>query len=259
MFGNAQRKHGNQDQVLTELRRALAQKTQGMAAEQPRPLPTELPLIDAALQGGLPRGKLIELVGGAGKMAFTLLALAAATQRGELCALVDCDDSLDVRTAARVGVVLERLLWVRLPSPDDAPAAPGPALAQNDGRQRSEKAAVQHSAQKAVDLLLGAGGFGLVVLYAAGRAGRLAGFSGGTAWPRLVQRSEQSRTALLVVAEQPWAGSFAAATLRCAPGETVWEKAPGGRLVLRGHSAAIEVERSRLGPPGEAAELSLRK
>jgi hypothetical protein len=61
------------------------------------------------------------------------------------------------------------------------------------------------------------------------------------------------------VADQPIAGSAAAATLRCAPGEAVWQHAPGGRLLLHGQQATIEVVRSRLGAPGEVEPLPLRK
>src|SRR5882724_8201872 len=42
-----------------------------------------------------------------------LAALAAATHREEICALVDATDALDAGSAAAAGVDLERLLWVR--------------------------------------------------------------------------------------------------------------------------------------------------
>jgi len=240
MSAIAQRRQAPDGEVVANLRRALAARAPGPASEQTKPMPTELSAVDAALQGGLPRGKLIEIVGGAGKMSFALLALAAATQRGELCAFVDCDDALDAKTAARIGVVLERLLWVRIPSDAD----------KGDT-----------SALKAVDLLLEAGGFALIVLYVSGQASQgLGSFRrAGAAMPRLVQRCEKAKAALLIAAEQAVAGSFAAATLRCTPGEAVWERAPGGRLILHGQRAAIEVVRSRLGPPGEVEPLSLRK
>lgn len=245
MFGNAQPRQSPTGDVVAKLRQAISARAQAPASEQPPPLSTELSIVDAALQGGLPRGKLIEIVGGAGKMAFTLLALAAATQRGELCAFVDCEDTLDVKTAERVGVQLERLLWVR-------------ALQETEttGARKDKEAA---SDLKAVDLLLGAGGFALVVLAVSRRAAQAGGWRTGTAWPRLIQRCEKARASLLIVAEQAVAGSFAAATLRCAPGEAVWQQAPGGRLVLCGQRAAIEVVRSRLGPPRDAEPLPLLK
>ena len=45
-------------------------------------------------------------------MAMTQM-VAAATQRGEIAALVDTLDRLDVASAAAAGVDLSRLLWIR--------------------------------------------------------------------------------------------------------------------------------------------------
>jgi hypothetical protein len=249
MSGNALRRQIIEGDVVDNLRRALSAKTQAAAPakELPRPLSTNLSVVDEALRGGLPRGKLIEIAGGAGKMAFALLALAAATQRGELCAFVDTEDALDVQSAARIGVVLERLLWVR--------PATNTQLNRDNAKPADSNA---DSALKSVDLLLGAGGFSLIVMYI-GQSGRGRGWRAASVWPRLGQRCEKANTALLVATDEPLAGSFAAATLRCEPGEAVWERAPGGRLVLQGQRAAIEVVRSRLGSPGDSAPLALKK
>src|SRR5580765_1978953 len=67
------------------------------------------------LSGGLPRGCLSEICGPAssGRTSVLLAALAAATRRQEVCALVDATDTLDAVSAAAAGVDLERLLWVR--------------------------------------------------------------------------------------------------------------------------------------------------
>jgi hypothetical protein len=68
-----------------------------------------------SLTGGLPRGCLTEVCGPAssGRTALLLAALAAATRRGEFCAVVDASDALDPHSVAAAGVDLERLLWVR--------------------------------------------------------------------------------------------------------------------------------------------------
>ena len=249
MSGNALRRQISEGDVVGNLRRALFEKTQAQAPakEQSRPLQTNISSVDEALQGGLPRGKLIEIAGGAGKMAFSLAALASATGRGELCAFVDSEDSLDVQSAARAGVVLERLLWVR----------PATNTAINRDNAKPADASVDN-ALKSVDLLLGAGGFSLIVM-SVGQNCRSRGWRAASVWPRLVQRCEKARTALLIATDEPLAQSFAAATLRCAPGEAVWERAPGGRMVLHGQRAAIEVVRSRLGSPGDSAPVSLKK
>jgi recombination protein RecA len=78
------------------------------------------PAIDA-LTGGLPRGCLTEICGpsSSGRTTLLLAALAAATRRGEFCAVVDASDALDPHSVAAAGVELERLLWVRCG--EDAP------------------------------------------------------------------------------------------------------------------------------------------
>ena len=81
----------------------------------PRPRPSGTPELDRLLEGGLPAGRLVEVVGrrSDGRFSTVLTALAAATSRGEAAALVDLGDALDPRGAQRAGVVLARLLWVR--------------------------------------------------------------------------------------------------------------------------------------------------
>src|SRR5882724_6194127 len=78
-----------------------------------------------ALTGGLPRGCLSEVCGSAssGRTSVLLAALAAATHREEICALVDATDALDAGSAAAAGVDLERLLWVRCGSGRRTPGA----------------------------------------------------------------------------------------------------------------------------------------
>ena len=100
-----------------------------------------MPAIDAALGGGLRRGHLSEIVGGrsSGRTAAVCRALGAAVSRGELVALVDTCDRFDPESAAATGLDLSRLLWIR--ETGDATRA-----------------------LKAMNLVLQAGGFGLVVL-----------------------------------------------------------------------------------------------
>ncbi len=78
-------------------------------------LPMDVPLVDACLRGGLPRGQLSEFSGpgSCGRMTLLLQLMSAATQRGEIVALIDTCDRLDVASAAAAGVDLDRLLWIR--------------------------------------------------------------------------------------------------------------------------------------------------
>ncbi len=68
-----------------------------------------------ALTGGLARGCLTEICGTAssGRTSILLSALAQATQRGEVCALIDASDAFHPASGAAAGVELGRLLWVR--------------------------------------------------------------------------------------------------------------------------------------------------
>ena len=80
----------------------------------PEMVSSGIPAIDT-LTGGLPRGCLTEICGPAssGRTTVLLAALAAATRRGEYCAVIDASDALDPQSAAASGIDLERLLWVR--------------------------------------------------------------------------------------------------------------------------------------------------
>src|SRR5271154_4432269 len=84
------------------------------ARPTPQMVPSGVREIDA-LTGGLPRGCLTEICGPAssGRTSVLLAALAAATQRQEVCALVDVSDAFNPRSAAAAEVNFERLLWVR--------------------------------------------------------------------------------------------------------------------------------------------------
>ena len=76
---------------------------------------TGVDTLDGRLDGGLPRGQLSEIIGPrtSGRMSLLLRMLASATARGELVAVVDALDMLDVASLEAAGVVLDRLLWIR--------------------------------------------------------------------------------------------------------------------------------------------------
>ncbi|MGE0043164.1 MAG: hypothetical protein AB7H88_09420 [Vicinamibacterales bacterium] len=77
--------------------------------------PLAVEAVDTRLLGGLPRGRLSEIVGPAssGRTSLAWAWLGAATRRGEWVALVDTFDRFDPASGADCGIVLERLLWVR--------------------------------------------------------------------------------------------------------------------------------------------------
>jgi len=80
----------------------------------PEMVSSGIPQLDL-LTGGLARGCLTEICGTAssGRTSVLLFALARATQRGEVCALVDSSDAFDPASAAAAGMEMSRLLWVR--------------------------------------------------------------------------------------------------------------------------------------------------
>jgi hypothetical protein len=151
---------------------------------------TGVPVIDAALGGGLRRGHLSEIVGrrSSGRTAAVGRALAAAVSRGELVALVDTCDRFDPESAAANGLDLSRLLWIR--ETGDATRA-----------------------LKAMNLVLQAGGFGLVVLDLADVAPRVVRSLPFTTWFRLARVIEGSQTVAVVVAAEHLARSSGGATV----------------------------------------------
>ena len=191
----------------------------GAALATPLPrLPTGLLGLDAALGGGLPRGRVTELAGArsTGRTGLTCRIAAAATQASETIAWVDPEDALEPEAAAAIGVVLDRTLWVR---PRDVP-----------------------DALRATEILLRAGGFGLVVLDLVAAPKR-----GGPHWIRLVAAAERTRTALLVVAPERTVGTFAALGLAVTGRRVRWSGRP---VLLDGIDAHVTVARSRIGRPG---------
>lgn len=177
-----------------------------------------------ALTGGLPRGCLTEICGAAssGRTTLLLAALAAATRRGECCALVDAGDALDPQSAAAAGIDLDRLLWVRCG--EDSPRRRGdtekPKYGQGSefqdskfqGSKFNEKGSQQgeHRLEqllRAADLLLESGGFGLIALDLGDLPPQAARHIPLTTWFRFRRAVEHTPTVLLAVERQSIAGS----------------------------------------------------
>ncbi len=77
-------------------------------------LPTGIAEIDEFFNG-FPRGAITEIHGApsSGRTSLLLSSLALATRHEEICALIDCNESFDLSSAARAGISFDRLLWVR--------------------------------------------------------------------------------------------------------------------------------------------------
>jgi len=194
----------------------------------PARLPTRLAPLDDLLDGGLPRGRLSELAGGrsTGRTALACAIAAGATRAGEIVGWIDPEDALDPDAAAAAGLVLERTLWVR-------------------PRQLDE-------AVRAADLLLAAGGFGLVVLDVAETPP-----DARTHWTRLARTAERSRTALLVVSKRRQTHASAALMLEVTGRRVRWSGGSGRLVLLDGLTCRVTVARNRIGRTG--GEVVLRQ
>lgn len=192
------------------------------ARERRGRLATGVEALDRLLGGGWPRGALSELVGGrsSGRTALALSSIAEALRRHEAVALVDVGGALDPRAAARAGVPLGRLLWVR--------CAPDKALA-------------------AAEVVLSAGGFGLLALDLGDARAEAGGPRPTTAaWLRLKRGTERHGTAVLVTAERRPQGALGA----CAVALSARARFAGGAApLLVGLDAQATAERG-----GAAAE-----
>jgi hypothetical protein len=160
--------------------------------------------IDACLRNGVPRGQLSELTGprSAGCTTLLLQTMATATQRGELVALVDTFDRLDVASMAAAGADLSRVLWIR----GQASGPPDWAVDR---------------AFKALNLVLQAGGYGLVAIDLADVPARMLRGIPFTTWLRVQRAVEGRDTACVLVAPEPIARSAGGLTLTLT-GRTSW-------------------------------------
>ncbi len=171
---------------------------------------TGISAIDALCSGGIPRGALTEIYGPAssGRTSLLLATLARVTANQEYCALIDTSDAFDPASAAEAGVHLSRVLWIR--------------CGGNAGH-----------ALKAADLIVQAGGFGLIVMDLADTPPRTAARISLASWFRLRHAVERTPAALLVVEQNLNAKSCSSLQLELHSEAVRWSGAQFGKL-LRG-------------------------
>jgi hypothetical protein len=180
-----------------------------------------IPAIDA-LTGGLPRGGLTEICGSAssGRTTVVLSALAAATRRGEFCALIDASDALDPQSLDAASVDLDRLLWVRC----------------SDAKQTRTSEHRLEQVLRATDLLLESGGFGLLILDLADVPAQSARRIPLTTWFRFRRAVEHKPTILLAIEQQPIAGSCSSLLLQLAS-QKFEQKSSARQIPLQSNSS----------------------
>jgi len=142
------------------------------------------------LTGGIPKGAITEIFGlaSSGRTSLMLSLLSYATTHDEICALVDVNDVFAPASAGPAGIDFDRLLWVRC-------------------------AANLENSFKATDLLLHAGGFGLVILDMGDVPGKDARRIISSWWYRFRRTVENKPTAIVVIAAESCTRSCAALTL----------------------------------------------
>jgi hypothetical protein len=158
--------------------------------------------------GEIPRGALTEIAGPAssGRTSLLYSLLATASSGKEFCALLDAEDTFDPESAATAGVRLPQVLWVRC-----------------GGN-------IEH-ALKSADMLSQAGSFGLVAIDLGGIPAKVMRRIPLAAWFHLRHGVENTRTALIVVAQQIHAHSCSALKIEFSRSRTLWRgQLPGGLL-----------------------------
>ncbi len=173
-----------------------------------------------SIVGDIPRGALTEIAGPASSGRTSLLhsLLANMTSRQEFCALLDVENTFDPESAATAEVRLSQVLWVR---------CGGNA---------------EH-ALKAADMLAQGGGFGLVAIDLGDTPEKVIRRIPLAAWFRLRHGVENTRTALIAVAQQIHARSCSALKIELSCQRTLWRgQLPG--CFLHGLELAAQATRN---------------
>ena len=216
---------------VAALESLLERRWHGAAVHgQVRVLPgwqTGISSVDLALSpGGIPRGRLTEIFGGAssGKTTLAYGLLAACTQRGEIGAYVDPQAGLFAPAAHDAGIDLHRLIVIR--------------------------AAREQALRRAIDALVRSGACAVIVL-----DGTSADALQTHHYARLVAQAERNGTTLLALSNghsQPLA-SFASLRLGMRGLVPTWQAGGDGGARLCGYAVRLDVAKSRASVPGKSA------
>jgi hypothetical protein len=181
-------------------------------------VPTGIAGLDALI-GGLPRGAITEIYGppSSGRTSAVMSILSETTERGEVCAFVDGNDSFDPKSATAAGAELRRLLWVRCRRLDQV--------------------------LKTTDLLLQGGGFGCVVMDLGDLPAGEVRSVPPASWFRFQRSIEKTPTILLVAGQESVVKSAAALVLRLEIARADWS------ALLETVDTDVEVVRCRRSRP----------
>ena len=209
-----------------------------------RRLSSGLAPLDDLIDGGIPRGRISEITGrqGSGKTSLAASFVASATHRGEVAAWLDTSGSFDPESMAAAGVKLGRMLWASMTTTSTRM----PRVAASPLARR------QSAIIKAAELVLEAGGFGLVVLDF-GEAPRALTHASAL---RIARAAERSGAAVIALAPWRMCGTFAALSLATSRAETSFSQlAPGAPVTFDGLTVDAMVARNKMGGTGRRVRV----
>jgi hypothetical protein len=159
----------------------------------------ELPNLKPFIPSGLQRGSLVEITGlkSSGRTSTSLYILAVSISKGEACACIDLNDQFDPTSLSQIGIDPGRLSWVRC------------------------HGNTEH-AMRSADLLLHAGGFGVVLLDLCGASPQALNRIPLSYWFRFQRAIEDTPTILLICGERPQARSCARQSLEVKARKIHW-------------------------------------
>jgi hypothetical protein len=222
-----------------------------------RRLNSGIAALDAILDGGIVRGRVSEIVGrlGFGRTSLAASFAAVATQRGEVVAWIDSSGAFDPRSIAAAGADLSRILWVGADAVARArDSTESPAAEFVPPRPNAFVRAEIKPVLMAAEMVLGAGGFGLVVIDLGLDIGGRARTFALSAALRLARAAERNGAAVIVLTAHRTCGTFAALSLvlsRIRP--CFSHTAPGAPALFDGMRVEAYVARNKAGGSGQAA------
>ena len=201
--------------------------------------------IDDLIDGGVPRGRISEITGrtGSGKTSLAASFAASATHRGEVAAWLDGSGAFDPESMAAAGVELRRMLWASMTTASKIPRFAASPLARR-----------QSAIVKAAELVLEAGGFGLVVVDF-GETPRTLAYASAL---RIARAAERSGAAVIALAPWRMCGTFAALSLAASRAEASFSRlAPGAPVTFDGLTVVAMVARNKMGGTGRHVRVRM--
>ncbi len=200
--------------------------------------------LDVLLSGGLVRGRTSEFIGrmSSGRTSLAAAFAASATYRGEVVGWIDGANAFDPASMVAAGVDLARVLWVSVRG-----GSVSRGLRKNVSTPFARRQAML---LKAAELVLDAGGFGLVVIdfgdlrYPIPQSSAL----------RLARAAERSGVVVIALASRRMCGTFASLSLAMNRVEASFGCAAiGAPAVFDGLELKVNVTRNKFGGSGASA------